>query len=89
MNFIKQIRGSNLKNKPKLIDEKITTLEKFDFNLKNINTIEFSQTDQKICRTPADVVEGLNRKSIENFGNYMANEIFLLQKTAELENEKS
>jgi len=82
MNFIKQIRGSNLKNKPKLIDEKITTLEKFDFNLKNINTIEFSQTDQKICRTPADVVEGLNRKSIENFGNYMANEIFLFAKNS-------
>lgn len=81
MSLIQQLRGSKLKNHPKLVDGIITTLEQMDFKLKNVNTIEFSQTDQKVCRTVDDTVEKLNGKNIEDFGDFMVNELFNFART--------
>jgi len=75
MEFIKALRGSRLKDRPKLVDGKITTLEQLDFALKNVNVIEFAQTEEGVCRTSDDTAEKLNGKSVTDFGNYLANEL--------------
>lgn len=75
MEFIKELRSSRIKGKPELVDSKLTSSEQLDFSMKNVNVIEFAQTDTTIAATPDDTMEKLNGKAIENFGNFFLNEL--------------